>query len=421
MTSNRVFISGMGAVSSNGVGLEEYWKNCSIGVSGIKKIDFLDLNGLKTHIGGFVRDINEIRSHHTVAVSLYDRVSILVKSAADEALANAGISFEDERLSRSCGIILGVGMGGMLSLEKCYRDFLVEKTGRTFDEFLASMPSTPANILAMEYGIRGINLTINTACSSSTTAIGLAYKLIQKGVLDFCITGGGEAPLAPAIIKHFEKLRLLNTKSNHQPQKACKPFSGDRLGIALSEGAAIVFLESQTHMQERHGTPLCEVLGFGTNNDAQHIVTPSPDGEESVIRAALLDGGVQPNEVNYIQAHGTGTRQNDKVETEAIKRVYAENAYNIPISSVKSMIGHSLGASGSLSTVITILTLMNGFITPTINLDIPDISCDLDYVANEGRHENTKIAAIHSFGLGGNNSVLLLKACPPGRPDPADK
>jgi len=420
MTSTRVFISGMGVVSPNGVGLEEYWKNCSIGVSGIKKIDFLDLDGLKTHIGGFVGDINEISSCHTVDISLYDRVSILVKSAADEALANAGLSIEDERLS-CCGIILGIAMGGMLSLDKCYRDFLVEKTGRTFNEFLASMPSTPANILAMEYGIRGINLTINTACSSSTTAVGLAYKLIQKGVLDSCITGGGEAPLTPVIIKHLEKLRLLNTKSNHQPEKACKPFSGDRSGIALSEGSAIIFLESQTHMQERHGTPLCEVLGFGTNNDAQHIVTPSPDGEESAIRAALLDGGVQPNEVNYIQAHGTGTQQNDKVETEAIKRVYAQNAYKIPISSVKSMIGHSLGASGSLSTVITVLTLTNGFITPTINLNIPDVSCDLDYVANEGRHENTKIAAVHSFGLGGNNSVLLLKAWPPEELDPAGK
>jgi 3-oxoacyl-(acyl-carrier-protein) synthase len=408
MNSRRVFISGMGVVSPNGVGIKEYWDNCSGGISGIKKINFLNLEGLKTNIGGFIPGINEGNVKHNLDITFYDRLSILIKFATDEALSNAGLSCNSQLLQNS-GVIIGVAMGGMLSLESCYRDSFVEKTGNTFNEFLAAMPNTPANLLAMEYGARGINLTIHTACSSSTTAVGVAYTLIKNGSLDLCLTGGGEAPLTPTTIKYFEKLRLLSTKSNSNPSNACKPFSRDRMGIVLSEGSAMMVLESRASLEKRGSTPLCEIIGFGSNNDAHHIVAPNVDGEEEAIRLALSDGSIKPCEVNYIQAHGTGTKLNDKVETEAIKLVYGPNAHEIPISSVKSMIGHSLGASGSLSLVITVLSMINNFITPTINLNEPDPECNLDYTSNTGRTITINMAAVHSFGFGGNNSVLLLR------------
>ena len=320
------------------------------------------------------------------------------------------ISLEDGQLLNNCGIMLGVAMGGVFSLEKCYHDFLVQKTGTVFNEFLAAMPNMPGNLLAMEYGIKGLNCTINTACSSSLTAIGMAYNSIKRGQLEICMTGGAEAPLSPCIINHFEKLRLLNTKSNSRPEKACRPFSGDRAGIVLSEGAAIFILESEEHLKKRGGRALIEICGSSSANAAGHIVAPDPDAEEAVIKAALADAWMQPGELDYIQAHGTGTRVNDKVETEAIKRVYSDHARSIPVSSVKSMIGHSLGASGALSVAITSLSILNDYITPTINLDIPDGNCDLDYVPNTGRRKEITKAVVHSFGLGGNNSVLILRA-----------
>ncbi len=408
MTPKRIFISGIGVVSPNGIGLHDFWYNSRNGISGIKKINFLDLDGLKTHISGFVIGINGDQVSHRLDITFYDRLSMLVKIAADEALSNAGLAGKTQYLNNA-GIILGIAMGGMLSLESCYRDSFVDKTGNIFNEFLAAMPNTPANLLAMEYGAKGINLTVNTACSSSITAIGLAYNMIKNGSLDLCITGGGEAPITPTTIKHFEKLRLLNTKSNDNPTNACRPFNKDRMGIVLSEGSAIIILESQASLDKRGAKPTCEIIGFGSNNDAYHIVAPSVDGEVEAISLALSDAGINPGEVDYIHAHGTGTKLNDKVETEAIKRIYGEKVKEIPISSIKSIIGHTLGASGALSVAITVLSMKNCYITPTINLNDPDPECDLFYTPNEGKTKTIKAATVHSFGFGGSNSILILR------------
>lgn len=409
MNTSRVFISGVGVVSPNGIGVTDFWNNCKNGVSGVREIDFFDLDGNRTHVAGFIPQQEELPCSYTQDKTLYDRVSLFSKTAADEALSNAMILDMSETAEYRTGIILGVAMGGMSSLEKCYIDFLVEKTGMTFYEILAAMPSSPANLLAIEYGITGPNLTINTACSSATTAIGLAYSMIKSESLDICITGGAEAPITPTTLKHFEKLRLLNSKSNEMPEKACKPFSGDRLGTVLSEGAAILLIESEKSLKSRDHAPIGEIIGFGTGNDACYLVKPKVEGLETAMRCALKDADISPNAVDYIHAHGTATRQNDTVESLAIKRIYGEKAYQIPISSVKSMIGHTLGASGALSTVLTALSMKNEFITPTINLHVPDKDCDLDYTPNTGRSLSFKTAAVQSFGLGGNNSVLIIR------------
>lgn len=404
---SQVFISGMGVLSPNGVGLNEYWTNTKNGISGIKKIDFFDTSQFRVKIGGFIRDLDKITFSHKVSDNLYDRVSILTKIATDEALTNSGLELKEP--NSRVGIILGIAMGGMRSLETCYKDFFVDKTGITIDSFISSMPNAPSALLAMEYGIKGLNYIINTACSSAAAAIGLAYLLIRMGVIDVCIAGGAEVPLTPCTLKNFEGLKILNSKSNDQPEKACKPFSKDRRGFVLSEGAGILILESKEHLEKRKGEKECEIIGYGITDDAFHLVAPDAKGQMMSISSALENANITPDQVDYIHAHGTATKQNDIVETQIIKNIYGKRAYNIPISSIKSMVGHSLGASAVLSIISTIQGLNHNFLHPTINLDTPDPECDLDYIANIGRYANAKIAVVHSFGFGGTNNVLVLK------------
>lgn len=409
MKSNqRVFISGMGVVSPNGVGLDEYWSNTEHGVSGVKEIDFFDTSRNRVKIAGFISNLDKLIFSHQVSAALYDRISILAKIATEEALAESGLQLEEIPDSR-IGIIMGVAMSGMQSLEINYKDFFIDKTGARIDAFVASMPNVPSDLIAIEYGIRGLNYTVNTACSSSASAVGIAFFLIQNGVIDICITGGAEAPLTPLVLKNFEKLKVLNSKSNDQPGKASKPFSRDRRGFVLSEGAGVLILESEEHLERRNGKKECEIIGYGTSNDAFHIVAPDVDGQTMAIQSALDNACIEPQKVDYIHAHGTATKRNDIIETQAIKNIYGKGAYDIPISSVKSMIGHTIGASAILSIICTIQGLKYGFLPPTINLDVPDPECDLDYIPNRGRHAEARIAVVNSFGFGGNNNVIVLR------------
>lgn len=405
---SKVFVTGMGVLSPNGIGIDNYWSNTKLGISGIRTIDFFSTERNRVKVGGFIGDLDKIPFSHNCPISVYDRVSRLIKIAADEALADAGIRLEEIQ-GMKIGIIVGMAMGGMGSLERCYQDFFVEKTGVTTNEFIASMPNTPSSILSMEYGIKGLNYTINTACSSSAAAIGLAYWLLQKRVFDVCLTGGAEAPLTPVLLSNFERLKLLNSKSNEFPERASKPFSKDRNGFVLSEGAGVLVLESDEHVTRRNGKRMCEIIGYGASSDAFHIVAPDVNGQVMAIDSAFTSAGISPQQVDYIHAHGTSTRRNDVVETESIRRAYGKSAYNIPISSVKSMIGHTIGASASLSLICTVRALQEGFLPPTINLDVPDPECDLDYVPNVGREVEAKVAMIHSFGFGGNNHVIILQ------------
>jgi len=398
----------MGAVAPNGVGVASFWRNTRAGVSGIKKIDFFDTARHRVQIAGFIRNGDISQWRHKVAAQLYDRIAVLSKIAADEALDNSGLDPEAITNVRT-GIMMGMALSGMLSLDTCYEDFILEKRGMIVDAFIASMPNVPAALLAMEYGIIGPNYTINAACSSSLAAIGLAYQLIRNDIIDVCLAGGAEAPLTAPTMRNFERLKVLNSNSNNEPQKASRPFHRDRCGFVLSEGAGLVVLESEAHLRRREGTAVAEIIGFGSTNDAGHIVAPNADGQFQAVKLALNDAGINPEQIDYTHAHGTGTRQNDAVETEVIKRIYGDRAYNVPISSVKSMIGHTLGASGVLSLISTIMGIREGFLPPTINLDLPDPLCDLDYIPNAGRKAEVETAAVHNFGFGGNNNVLVVR------------
>lgn len=405
---SRVFISGMGVVSPNGTGLIEYWNNTKNGISGIREIDFFETTQNRVKIAGFVPDLNKLFFKHKVSESIYDRVSILLKTAADEAITLSGINLRKIPNNR-IGIIFGLGMSGMHSVENWFKDFFVEKTGFAVDDFIASFPNSPGSIIAIEYGIKGMNYTINTACSSSVAAIGLAFLLIQRGIIDVCITGGADAPLTSSTLKNFERLKILNTKSNDEPQRACKPFSKDRRGFILSEGAGVLILESEQHLEQRDGKKECEIIGYGSSNDASSIIAPDLDGQALAVKLALENAFIKPDDMDYIHAHGTGTKINDIIETKVIKKIYKNKAYKIPISSVKSMIGHTIGASGAISIICTVQGLNNNYLPPTINLEIPDPECDLDFIAKTGRPAKAKIAAVHSFGFGGNNNVIILK------------
>ena len=408
MTQRRVFISGMGAVAPNGVGVIEYWRNSREGISGLSAIDVFDTSDHRVKIAGSVRGLDKFQHRPTISESLYDRVAILAKIAADEALEFSGLDLETVRPERT-GIIFGQGLSGMQSVENWHKDYFVDKTGITVDDFIASFPNAAAAILAMEYKVKGLNYTINAACSSSSAAIGLGAVLIRSGVLDVCIAGGADAPLTASTLKCFEKLKILNAKNNDQPKKASRPFSGDRKGFVLSEGAGILVLEAEEHLEERNGNKICEIIGYGSSNDASHILAPNKSGQVLAIRTALKDAGIAPNQVDYIHAHGTGTRLNDFIETEAIKEVYGKRSYDIPISSVKSMIGHTIGASGALSIICTVQGINDSFLPPTINLNLPDPQLNLDYIPLNGRQRTVEISVVNAFGFGGNNNIIILK------------
>lgn len=408
MTGERIVVSGMGALAPNGVGADAFWQGTRNGRSGIKSIAPIATARNRVGIGGHIPGLEQMPFAHRCSPALYDRVSRLMKMAADEALASARLPEADLR-DRRLGIIVGVAMGGMASLDRCYEDYHVQRTGITTNEFIASMPNSPSALLSIEYGAGHLNYTLNTACSSSSAAIGLAYSLLRQGALDVCLTGGAEAPLTPVVINNFDKLKLLNSKSNDQPERASMPFCLYRNGLVLAEGAGMLVLEREAHLLARGGSRMCEVIGYGAGSDAAHIVAPDADGQARTIRAALADAGIRPADVDYIHAHGTSTRLNDAVETRAIKAAYGSHAHRIPISSVKSMIGHTLGASGALSVICTVKALADGFLPPTINLDASDPDCDLDYVANVGRGVAADVAVVHAFGFGGNNQVLVLR------------
>lgn len=413
MTCRRVFVTGMGAVAPNGIGVDAFWRNSRNGISGLSAIDSFDTSDHRVKIGGVVRNIDGVQLRTTVSEYLYDRVSRLAKIAADEALDASCLSLDTLPPSR-VGIILGQGLSGMQSVENWHRDFFIDKTGITVDDFVASFPNTPAAILAMEYGIRGLNYTINTACSSAAAAVGLGFQLIRNGLLDVCIAGGADAPLTSATLKNFENLRVLNSKNNDSPETASRPFSADRKGFVLSEGAGVLILESEELMR-RGRKKLCEIVGYGSSNDANHILAPHTPGQVLALKAALEDAGIEPGQVDYIHAHGTGTKLNDLVETEAIKAVFGAFAHEIPIFSVKSMIGHTIGASAALSAICTIQSINNSYLPPTLNCIVPDPKLDLDFVALHGRSKKVTTALINAFGFGGNNNIIVLKKSSNGR------
>ena len=406
----RVVITGVGLVVPTGIGVKNAWKNICEGKSGIGPITRFDTNGFETKIAGEVKDFNPDLYIEKKEVKKMDLFIQYAMGAAHEAMEDSNLQITPENADR-IGVIVGTGLGGLPTLEK-YHQILMEKGPGRISPFF--IPMLIANLssghIAIRFGAKGPNTCLVTACATGAHCIGDAYRAIQYGDADAIIAGGTEANITPLTIAGFNAMKALSTR-NDEPQKASRPFEKTRDGFVVGEGAGIVILEELEFALKRRARIYGEIAGYGYTGDAYHITAPSPDGDGAArcMRMAIKDAGLQAGEVEYINAHGTSTPLNDKTETIAIKRVFGDYAKKIPISATKSMTGHLLGAAGSTAAILTVLTIYEGIIPPTINYEEPDPECDLDYVPNVARHEAIRIGMSNAFGFGGTNATLIIR------------
>jgi len=406
---NRVVITGLGPVTPIGIGKNIFWQSLIQGKSGIDRISYFDTEKYPTKIAAEVKDFNYTNYLSTKEANRMDKNTQFSMVAAMLALEDSKLKIT-ERDSYSTGVIIGSGIGGIGTFEKQHKILLEKGPGRVSPFFVPMMIS---NISAAEIAIKieakGPNGVITTACASSTHALGIAFKLLQQGDAQIIISGGTEAAITPMALAGFCKMRALSTQNDH-PKNASKPFDRERDGFIMGEGAGILILETMQHAKERNANIYAEIFGVGMTADAYHITAPAPEGVAAAkaIEIALKDAEIKPSQIDYINAHGTSTPLNDKLETLAIKRVFGEYAYDLKISSNKSMTAHLLGASGGVEAISTVLTIKNGIIPPTINYNSPDPECDLDYVPNKSEKKIVNYAISNSFGFGGHNGVIVL-------------
>lgn len=407
MNRRRVVVTGLGIVASNGVGAEAFWRSNREGRSGISLIDSFDSEHFASKIGGQVRDFDPVQYMPEILASRVDRFVHFGLACAEMAIKAGRIDPAAEDPDR-IGVIIGSGLGGALFHE----EQMVAAFDRGAHRFNpASVPRISPNAVASQigirYGLKGPNLVISTACASGAHAIGEAFRKIQYGEMDACFTGGVEAPLTQFNFGAYCALRVLS-KNNDNPPGASRPFDNERDGFVMGEGGAILLLEEREHALRRGAPVLAEMIGYASNTGAHHMVMPEPEGRDAarVMASALKDAGI--GRVDYINAHATSTKANDAAETRAIKAVFGPEAYKIPVSSTKSMIGHTIGAAGAIEAVVCVKVIADQFIPPTINLEHPDPDCDLDYVPREGR--TAKIGAVmsNSFGFGNCNATLIF-------------
>jgi 3-oxoacyl-(acyl-carrier-protein) synthase len=406
----RVAITGVGIVSPLGHHAKEVFEAARSGRSGIRMLDIPGVHRLAVPLAATVQfdgaDHFDPPQHR-----LMDRVSQFAVVAARRAIADAQCELTDVERERT-GVFLGTGMGGTMSIDEGYQTLYAEQSDRIKPMMiLKGMHNAPAAWIGIEHGLRGPNMTYSTACSSSSVAIGEAWLRLACGALDVAIAGGSEAPLSLGSLKAWEAMHTLASVDADDPATSCKPFSRNRSGMVLGEGAALVVLECWDRAMARGALIHGELIGYGLTTDAGHIARPSVDGQAAAMRAALAAAGISAEEVDAINAHGTGTPANDSVETAAIKRVFGERASHIPISATKALHGHLLGAAGALEFVLTLLALQHNVALPTMHLRVPDPECDLDYVPNtarEGAAGRTMLS--NSFAFGGTNAVLALRA-----------
>ncbi len=407
--NRRVVVTGLGVVSPIGTGKEAFWKSLIEGRSGISPIEAFDTTQFTTHFAGEIKDFDPSQIIHPKRLKRMDRTSQLAVISAKMAVADAGLDPQANGRDRT-GVIIGTAMAGHGYILHQH-ETLMEKGPMRINPFtaLASFPDACASNVSIELGVTGPSFSIATACSSASDACGYAFEAIRSGTVDFLLMGGAEASIYPGILAAFCVSRALSTR-NDEPQKASRPFSRDRDGFVLGEGSGMLVLEEYEHARKRGAHIYGEILGHGMTCDAYHMTAPDPEGKEAVraMQMALGNAGVSPDSVNYINAHGTSTPLNDKTETMIIRKVFGEKASNIPVSATKSMIGHLIGAAGSVELIATLLAMDRGIIPPTINYSVPDPECDLDYVPNEARKAKIEIAMKNSFGFGGKNSILVL-------------
>lgn len=410
MSSRRVVVTGMGAITPLGQSAEAFWENLLSGKSGIGPMTLCDPTDYPCKIAGEVRDFDPDQYVNSREARRMARFSQLAVAAALSSVESARLIMAKEDPFR-IGVILGNGNGGFPTLEENCR-ILASRGGMRMSPFFFPMvlPNMAAANVGRFVGARGYNATATTACAASNQAIGEALEAIRRGTADVVLAGGTEGGICQMGLAGFCVMRALSTR-NEEPEKASRPFDANRDGFVPAEGCAVLVMESLKHALRRGANILCELAGFGCTSDAGHPVQPEETGSSAAeaMRLALADAGISLEQVDYINAHGTSTPLNDAVETVAIKRLFGERAYQIPISSTKSMIGHSLGAAGALEAVACIKTITDGMIHPTINYDVPDPACDLDYVPNQARKQHVEVVLSNAFGFGGQNACLVFK------------
>ena len=406
----RVVVTGMGLVIPTGIGVATAWKNVCEGKSGIGPLTRFDTDGFETKIAGEVKNFNPELYIDKKEIKKMDLFIHYAIAAAKEALEDAQLAITPEN-SEQIGVIVGTGLGGLPSIERYHKILLEKGPGRISPFFI---PMLIANLasgqIAIQFGPKGPNTCVVTACATGAHCIGDAFRAIVYGDAEAMIAGGTEANITPLTIGGFNSMKALSTR-NDEPQKACRPFEKNRDGFVVAEGAGIIILEELQFALKRKAKIYAELVGYGYTGDAYHITAPSPDGDGAVrcMKMAIKDAGLKPEDVDYINAHGTSTPLNDLTETIAIKTVFGEDAKKVPISGTKSMTGHLLGAAGSTEAIFTVLSIRDGIMPPTINYEEADPQCDLDYVPNAARRKPVKIAMSNAFGFGGTNAALVFK------------
>ncbi|MCX5917855.1 MAG: beta-ketoacyl-ACP synthase II [Deltaproteobacteria bacterium] len=410
MSSRRVVVTGLGMVSPLGTGVEKSWQALLQGKSGVGKITKFDPTGFDTQIAAEVKDFVP---ENFIDKKEMKRMDIFIQYA----VAAAVMAVEDAQLkitpadAHRVGVVVGAGLGGLTTIEAFHKTLMERGPGRISPFFIPMLIVNEApGQISMRFGAKGPNASVVTACATGNHNIGDAWRMIQRGDADAIIAGGVEATITPLAVSGFNAMKALSTR-NGEPEKASRPFDKNRDGFVMGEGSGIIILEELTRALDRGAKIYAEIVGYGLTGDAYHITAPSPDGEGAArcMQMALRSGGIAPEEVDYINAHGTSTYYNDIYETIAIKTVFKEHAQKVPISSTKSMTGHLLGGAGGVEAIFTILTLCQGIIPPTINYETPDPDCNLDYVPNVARKADVRLALTNSFGFGGTNAVLAFK------------
>jgi nodulation protein E len=399
---NRVVVTGLGVVSALGPDFKSFSAALRSGKSAIGKLTTIPLDGLITTIGAEIRDFEPAKHFPEAKLALLDRSVQVALVAAREAIGQSGLSFRGQLGPRTAAII-GSGVGGQGTLDDGYRRIYGEGQKRLHPFTIPKlMINASASHITMEHGINGPSFTVASACASANHAIGVAFQMLRSGAVEVAVTGGTESVLNFGTIKGWEALRVMAPDT-------CRPFSRDRRGMVLGEGAAILVLESLDNAKARGAEILAELVGFGMSSDAGDIVLPAAAGAASAMKACLDDAGLAPSEVDYVNAHGTGTSANDATETEALHKVFGAHAEKLAVSSTKSMHGHTLGAAGAIELAAAIAAFRDGFIPPTANYTEPDPQCDLDYVPNEARQAKIEVAISNSFAFGGHNAVLAVR------------
>lgn len=406
----RVVITGLGCVTPVGTGKDDFWVNIKSGVSGIDKITRFDYTNYQTQIAGEVKDFTPENYISKKELKKMDRFTQFAMVASKLAVADSELDLDSVDKNRM-GTVIGTGIGGVETIEAQHKN-LLEKGNRRVSPFFIPMMigNMAAGQVAIEFGAKGPSTNICTACASGTNSVGDAFKIIQRGDADIMIAGGTEAAVTEFAVAGFCNMKAMST-NNDNPKKASRPFDKDRDGFVMGEGCGILILEELESAIKRNAKIYAEVVGYGMTSDAYHITTPAENGEGAArsMQVAINDAGINPNQIDYINAHGTSTYYNDLYETMAIKSVFGEDAKNVSISSTKSMTGHLLGASGAIEAIVCALAIKENFVPPTINLENPGEEMDLDYTPNKGKERTINYALSNSLGFGGHNATLVFK------------